>query len=203
MCSYCLKDFKREQARLSHIRQTLYCRRADNEARSDRPTPATENPHGLDDFNTLEDDPPNSDDADPAANDDLDALMDFFERMPTPPCQNGPLPPHPAQPSLPKSPARSRTVTKDTNVDVFRGAGKVFRKENTIFERWPSKHGHKSNPYHPFKSKHDWEIARWAKQEGPGASAIDRLLKCPSVSVRRLVAVLLLIPLACLRLPNV
>jgi hypothetical protein len=38
------------------------------------------------------------------------------------------------------------------------------------------------NPYAPFASQLDWEVARWAKLRGPGATAITELLKIPGVS---------------------
>jgi hypothetical protein len=38
------------------------------------------------------------------------------------------------------------------------------------------------NPYAPFTSQLDWEVARWAKLRGPGATAITELLKIPGVS---------------------
>lgn len=37
-------------------------------------------------------------------------------------------------------------------------------------------------PYAPFKSKIDWEVARWAKLRGPRATAITDLLKIETVS---------------------
>jgi hypothetical protein len=38
------------------------------------------------------------------------------------------------------------------------------------------------NPYRPFTSKLDWEIARWAKTRGPGSSALTELLSIEGVS---------------------
>lgn len=96
--------------------------------------PVTENPHGLDDFETMEDDPPFSDNAINDESDALDDLMDIFERLPTPPCQRPSTPPL-TQPAAPKSPAPSRATPEDADVDVYPGAGKVSRKETTVFER--------------------------------------------------------------------
>jgi hypothetical protein len=39
-----------------------------------------------------------------------------------------------------------------------------------------------NNPYAPFASKLDWEIARWAKLRGPGSTAMSELLKIEGVS---------------------
>ncbi|KAI0683032.1 hypothetical protein C8Q76DRAFT_804200 [Earliella scabrosa] len=34
-----------------------------------------------------------------------------------------------------------------------------------------------TNPYAPFVSKMDWEVARWAKMRGPGSTALTELLR--------------------------
>ena len=39
-----------------------------------------------------------------------------------------------------------------------------------------------SNPYEPFSSKLDWEIACWAKTRGPGSNALTELLSINGVS---------------------
>lgn len=38
------------------------------------------------------------------------------------------------------------------------------------------------NPYHPFKSKIDWDFAKWAKLRGPGSTATTELLNIEGVS---------------------
>ncbi|KAI0067755.1 hypothetical protein BV25DRAFT_1794108 [Artomyces pyxidatus] len=40
------------------------------------------------------------------------------------------------------------------------------------------------NPYHPFKSKIDWEFADWAKDDDPGSSSLTRLLGIEDVCDR-------------------
>ncbi|KAI0026936.1 hypothetical protein K488DRAFT_63772 [Vararia minispora EC-137] len=40
------------------------------------------------------------------------------------------------------------------------------------------------NPYHPFVSQLDWEVARWAKTHGPGSTAFTEFLKIPEVTER-------------------
>lgn len=40
------------------------------------------------------------------------------------------------------------------------------------------------NPYAPFASRIDWEIARWAKLRGPGSTVVTELLSIPGVSSR-------------------
>ena len=39
------------------------------------------------------------------------------------------------------------------------------------------------NPWAPFSSQIDWEVARWAKLRGPGSTALSDLLKIDGVSV--------------------
>jgi len=39
------------------------------------------------------------------------------------------------------------------------------------------------NPWAPFLSKMDWEVARWAKLRGPGSTAMSDLLKIEGVSI--------------------
>jgi len=38
-----------------------------------------------------------------------------------------------------------------------------------------------SNPYHPFASKLDWEVAKWAKLQGPSSTSLMDLLKIEGV----------------------
>lgn len=39
----------------------------------------------------------------------------------------------------------------------------------------------KMNPYTPFASQLDWDIAKWAKLRGPGSTAFDELMAIPGV----------------------
>ena len=39
-----------------------------------------------------------------------------------------------------------------------------------------------NNPYAPFLSKTEWEIARWAKLRGPGSTAFSELMGIDGVS---------------------
>jgi len=40
----------------------------------------------------------------------------------------------------------------------------------------------KTNPYAPFASELDWNLARWAKLRGPGSTAFGELMAIPGVS---------------------
>ena len=39
----------------------------------------------------------------------------------------------------------------------------------------------KTNPYAPFASQLDWDIAKWAKLRGPGSTAFGELMSIPGV----------------------
>ena len=41
-------------------------------------------------------------------------------------------------------------------------------------------HG-QTNPWAPFQSRNDWEVARWAKLRGKGSNAFNELLAIPGV----------------------
>ena len=40
-----------------------------------------------------------------------------------------------------------------------------------------------ANPWTPFNSRIDWEVARWAKMQGPGSTAVSDLLKIDGVRI--------------------
>jgi len=40
-----------------------------------------------------------------------------------------------------------------------------------------------SNPYSPFASKLDWEVAKWAKLQGPSSTSLAELLKLEEVGL--------------------
>ena len=50
-----------------------------------------------------------------------------------------------------------------------------------VYDRYASHLGTSNNPWSPFNSKLDWEIARWAKLRGPGSTAVTDLLKIDGV----------------------
>lgn len=180
-CAYCLRSFKREGDKLSHQSQSRSC----HDGLANQILPQAKH-RVFNDFDDLSDDPPDLD-LDSMVDDLRDDLFDSFDRLlatnlgsaprdanasPTPIAPIAPDPPLP----LPKAPPSESNI-----IDHFPGAAAVLREETSVLERWNQKHGHKTNPYHPFKSKLDWELARWAKQEAPGATSMDRLLSCNSV----------------------
>ena len=66
----------------------------------------------------------------------------------------------------------------------FPNAGKVYRTDGEVHRAYSeSKMGqHLDNPFHPFASQLDWEIARWANEDGPGQAAFTRLLNIDGMS---------------------
>ena len=57
---------------------------------------------------------------------------------------------------------------------------------SSVYDQYTTKLGADStsatNPWAPFTSQLDWEIARWAKLRGPGSNAFSELISIPGVS---------------------
>jgi len=64
----------------------------------------------------------------------------------------------------------------------FPNAGKVYRTDGEVHRAYSKTGQHPDNPFHPFASQLDWEIARWANEDGPGQAAFTRLLNIDGVS---------------------
>lgn len=63
----------------------------------------------------------------------------------------------------------------------YSGAGKVYDAQGHGHEAFSLPGHQKANIYHPFSSQLDWEIARWANEDGPGQAAFTRLLEIDGV----------------------
>ncbi len=196
-CRVCYKTFREERFLLSHQRQFAYCR---NALALLAATLRTQQDAfvGMDGFDETAPDPPtvDSDDGDDPAL-DLDELLDdlYIDLVPPPmplvqPQTTTPVaPPHP--------PLRSPTAESE-NIERYFGAASVVREEAPVMVRWAQRHGHADNPYHPFNSKVDWDMGRWAKQEGPGATSLDRLLGFNSVRSFGLARIVSTLPVSAL-----
>jgi hypothetical protein len=66
----------------------------------------------------------------------------------------------------------------DAGAAMERGSGSLYKKYNNNCLRDLD-----DNMYAPFKSKLDWDFARWAKLRGPGSTAINELLSIDGVSI--------------------
>ena len=44
-------------------------------------------------------------------------------------------------------------------------------------------HDSRTNPYAPFNTRINWEFAKWAKLDGPGANSLNKLLAIPGVGL--------------------
>jgi len=64
----------------------------------------------------------------------------------------------------------------------FANAGKVYHTDGEVHRAYLKMGQHLDNPFHPFTSQLDWEIARWANEDGPGQAAFTRLLNIDGVS---------------------
>jgi hypothetical protein len=64
----------------------------------------------------------------------------------------------------------------------FANAGKVYHTDSEVHRAYSKTGQHLDNPFHPFASQLDWEMARWANEDGPGQAAFTRLLNIDGVS---------------------
>lgn len=166
---------------LSHQAQVNYCR--DAVTAMELLEHADAFVAAIDDFEGLDSDPENDggdpNDPDDAGIDFEDLMDDFLAAVPS----SNPIP-HPSPPDAPQPAAPTRrTEPHVSSSETYANAGRVVREDTPILESWAKKHGHADNPYFPFKNKVEWDIGRWAKMEGPGASAFDRLLGFDSVGL--------------------
>ncbi|KAI0683789.1 hypothetical protein BC835DRAFT_1524119 [Cytidiella melzeri] len=60
-------------------------------------------------------------------------------------------------------------------------AGKPVGRSGSQNDAYASGIPAANNPYYPFGSRMDWEVARWAKVRGPGSTALTELLQIPGV----------------------
>lgn len=60
-------------------------------------------------------------------------------------------------------------------------AGAILSCLETYDEEYAADVNCKANPWAPFNSKLDWEVARWAKMHGPGSTALSELLAIDGV----------------------
>ncbi len=65
----------------------------------------------------------------------------------------------------------------DPGIAMERGSGSLYEKYSNCQE------DSEDNVYAPFKSKLDWDFARWAKLRGPGSMALDEFLRIDGVSM--------------------
>ena len=61
--------------------------------------------------------------------------------------------------------------------------GKISKHGYQLYQDDLQASGDAGNPWAPFNSKMDWEIACWAKLCGPGSTAVSELLSINSMSI--------------------
>ncbi|KAJ7451993.1 hypothetical protein FB451DRAFT_1524612 [Mycena latifolia] len=112
-----------------------------------------------------------------------------------PPAQDAPMPTFDIEEDTPASTVPAREARKAAEdrfhhkpiVEKYPGglAGKPIstRRDQTSEKAYESslKDSAVSNPYAPFTSKMDWEVARWAKTRGAGSTAFSDLLNIEGV----------------------
>lgn len=72
----------------------------------------------------------------------------------------------------------------ETHIEVYPGrhAGAVHSNGIPMMKEFENTlGGPPSNPYSPFNSKADWELAKWAKLRGPSSTAFTELMEITSV----------------------
>lgn len=61
-------------------------------------------------------------------------------------------------------------------------AGSILNHASAHDDQYASTVNYDENVWAPFKSKLDWDLARWAKMRGPGSTALSELLAIDGVS---------------------
>lgn len=79
------------------------------------------------------------------------------------------------------TPSSNQNVYIEKFPSSFAGMPVATAGSEPVYLRYASQLGTSSNPWAPFKSSLDWEIARWAKLRGPGSTAVTDLLKIDGV----------------------
>ena len=74
----------------------------------------------------------------------------------------------------------------------FAGMPVVTAGSEPVYIHYASQLGTPNDPWAPFASKLDWEIARWAKLRGPGSTAVTDLLKIDGVRLFKCILFLFL-----------
>lgn len=183
-CIACYKHFAREGHLNSHLRQAAKCRWVLEKRQSTAAGPLQTYTYEDD----LEDDPNLS--GEDIAEADADFWVDEDINMEGPNWQdaNEDIPrdidgdePMAPEPVIERN---DRRATVEDAVDeepittkTFKGAGKIIgRTQRAKNAASPS------NPYHPFASKTDWEMAWWAKMRGPGQTSFNDMLQIDGVS---------------------
>lgn len=73
-------------------------------------------------------------------------------------------------------------IVKYTDRYPLSHAGEPVGREDAMDSRYNAAVDGTSNPWAPFHSKLDWEVAQWAKLRGPGSNAFSELLGLGEVS---------------------
>lgn len=66
--------------------------------------------------------------------------------------------------------------------EIFAGAGAIQSQSQSKYNAWKAQTDTKNSPYTPFASQLDYSVAKWAKELGPGDTALSKLLAIPGVS---------------------
>ncbi|KAF7799993.1 hypothetical protein EIP86_011236 [Pleurotus ostreatoroseus] len=171
-CQSCSKTFRRIGDLNSHIKQSPNCNWLLKLREQDPIAPRI----SFDDGSDHEDDPPFDlfNDLDALESiEDVDVVMDDHDTNASPP---------------PDARAQRATVEDaldededETVHDAYPGAAKVVDWDPKVRQRFEENANGVDNPWHPFASQLEWEIAKWAKETNAGDSSLNKLLTIPGV----------------------
>ncbi|KAF7799077.1 hypothetical protein EIP86_010307 [Pleurotus ostreatoroseus] len=170
-CNSCQKVFRRIGDLNSHVKQSPNCRWLLELRQMDTVTP----PLYHADLSDHEDDPPFDLFPDLPT---LDALMD----------DNDDVPMEDAAPPVTAQTQRATVedaLDEDETVSVaYPDAAKIVGWDTNIRQRYEEGTEGVENPWHPFSSQLEWEIAKWAKESNTGDNSLNNLLTIPGVVER-------------------
>ncbi|KAF7795599.1 hypothetical protein EIP86_006762, partial [Pleurotus ostreatoroseus] len=171
-CASCHKAFRRVGDLNSHVKQSRSCKWLLDVRRQD-PIPP---PVDYADASDLEDDPPFdlfNDLAALEAIDDEDVPMD--DQAASPPA------------STPPDTRTQRATVEDaldedeTISESYTGAAKIIGWDADVRRRYEETANGVENPWYPFASQLEWDIAKWAKETNTGDNSLNKLLTIPGV----------------------
>ncbi len=92
-------------------------------------------------------------------------------------------------PTAAPSDARSHRATVEEVLDegepireAYPGAARIIRWDPEVHRLYEEGANGVENPWHPFATKMEWEIAKWAKESNTEDSTLNKLLTIPGAS---------------------
>lgn len=176
-CPACPQSFKKKGFLNSHLRQKKKCAWVLRQRQSSVRVARRDFTNGSDG----EDDPP-LDNGEDTPQIDSSLREDVDETPPPSPPVAAAIPTE-APASFHDHSKRARVeevLDEDAVREIYTQAGKIYGWEENVWQRFKSQFN-SSNPYRPFASRMEWEIAQWAKETKAGDNSLTKLLAIPGV----------------------